>query len=105
MFVHTLTIERATAGSVDAYNQPSMTYATSSTVRGLVQPKSSREKEQANQVGATASDYSIYFPNGTNLDEGDRVVYASETYQIDGIERRQYGGLPHIKANARKVTD
>ena len=104
MFVHSLVIERATAGALDDYGQPSQTWATSSTVRGLVQPKSSREKAQANQAGAVLSEFSIYVPLATDLHAADRVVYDGATYQIDGIEQRAYGGLAHQKADASRVT-
>lgn len=104
MFAHTLVIERATAGAPDDYNQPSETYATIATVRGLVQPKSVEEQARLNEGGVVTSDHSIFLPSTTEVDEADRIVYAGETYQIDGIERRAYGSLAHLKLNARKVT-
>ena len=104
MLVHSLVIERATAGAPDDYGQPSSTFSTLATVRGLVQPKSAREKAQANQAGVVVSEFSIYVPAATDLDEADRIVYDGATYQIECIERRAYGGLAHLKADASRVT-
>lgn len=103
MLVHSLTIERSTADALDDYGQPAMTFATLATVRGLVQPKSAREKAQANQAGAVLSEFSIYVLLTTDLRSADRIVYDGATYQIDGIERRAYGGLAHQKADASRV--
>lgn len=105
MFVHTLTIQRNTpAGAPDEYNQTPSVWADLATVQGLVQPKGAREKAQLNQAGTVSSDYSIHLPLSTDVDEADRIVYAGETYQVEGIERRPYGGLAHIRLNASKVT-
>lgn len=103
-FVHELTLERATAGAVDDYNQPTNTWAAIATVPGLVQPKSVDELNQANQGGPVVGDHSIFLPANTDIEEADRLVWNGERYEIDGLERRQYGKLRHIKVNARKVT-
>lgn len=104
MFVHTIDVQRATSGAGDDYNQPGMTWATIATVKGLVEPKSSIEVAQLNQAGATVTDHSIFLPSTTDVREADRLLYQGETYQIEGLERRAYGRLRHLKANARKVT-
>jgi len=103
-FVHQLEIQRSTAGAPDDYNHPTQTWATIATVQGLVQPKDSVEVAQLNQAGAVASDHSIYLPATTDVDEADRLIYQGDTYQVDGLERRDYGKLRHIKLNARKVS-
>ena len=100
---HTLVIERATAGAVDDYNQPSQAFAAVATVAGLVQPKNAREQAQANEAGAVVTDHSIYVLLTTDLKEADRIIYAGATYQIEGIERRAYGSVGHLKANVRRV--
>lgn len=93
---HTLTIERPTDGAVDAYNQPSVTYATFASVPGLVQPKSVREMAQLNQSGATVSAYTAYL-RPVWLRPSDRITVATGdmagTYEVDGI--RNAAGIGH----------
>jgi head-tail adaptor len=102
--VHTITIQRATAGApADDWNQASQTWATIATTKGLVQPKSVTEQDRLGEGGIVTSDHSIYVGPTTDVDEADRIVYAGQTYQIDGIERRTYGKLQHLKLNATKV--
>lgn len=103
-FVHRLELQRSTPGAVDDYNHPTLTWATIATVDGLVQPKNVDELNQANQGGPVTSDHSIFLPANTDIAEADRLVWNGETYEIDGIERRQYGQLRHLKLNATKVT-
>ena len=102
-FVHELEIQRSTKGARDDYGHAANTWATTSRVHGLVQPKSIDEINQANQAGPVVADHSIYLPATAELDEADRLVYAGATYEIDGIERRDYGRLRHLKVNARRV--
>lgn len=103
--LHTLTIERATDGAVDEYNQPSRAWATLSEVPGLVQPKSAREIAQLNQAGAVVSTYSIYL-RPTAIQPSDRVRVTDDgvagVYEIDGV-LNQAGRLHHLKADARLV--
>lgn len=94
--LHEIVIERPTDGAVDEYNQPTTTYATLATVRGLVQPKSVREIAQLNQAGATVSTHTIYL-RPTEIQPSDRVMVAAGamagTYEIDGV--RDAAGLGH----------
>ena len=103
--LHTLSIERATDGPPDEYNQPSRTWATLSEVPGLVQPKSAREVAQLNQAGAVVSTYSIYL-RPTEIQPADRVRVLDDgvagVYEIDGIQN-QAGRNHHLKADARMV--
>lgn len=103
-FVHELEIQRSTAGAGDDYNQPSETWSTIATAHGLIQPKNVDELNQANQAGAVISDHSIFMPSTTDVREADHLVYQGDAYEIEGIERREYGKLRHLKVNARKVT-
>lgn len=104
-FVHSLVIERSTAGAVDDYNQPTQTWATLATVPGLVQPKSAREVAQLNEAGAVGSIFTIYL-RPTDIAESDRITVAvapmAGTYQIDAI-RNASGLSHHLEIDARKV--
>lgn len=102
-FVHSVQVQRSTPGPPDDYNQPTDSWATIATVAGLVEPKNVDELNQANQAGVVISDSSIYLPASTDVQEDDRLVYAGDNYRIDGIERRPYGKLRHLKVNATKV--
>lgn len=103
--VHDLVIERSTDGAVDDYNQPTVSWATLASVKGLVQPKSAREVAQLNQAGATVSTYTIYL-RPTEIQPSDRVTIAAGpmagTYEIDGI-RNASGINHHLEADARMV--
>lgn len=94
--VHSLVIERATAGAVDDYNQPTRTYATLATVPGLVQPKTAREVTQLNEAGAIVSTHTAYL-RPTEIQPSDRIRIATGnmagTYEIDGI--RNAAGIGH----------
>lgn len=105
LLVHSLVIERATAGAVDEYNQPTLTWATLTTVPGLVQPKSVREVAQLNEAGAVVSTHTAFL-RPTDITERDRIAIAAGsmagTYQIDGI--RDAAGLGHhLEIDCRKV--
>lgn len=103
--LHSLAIERATAGAVDEYNQATQTWATLATVAGLVQPKNVRETAQLNQSGAVVSTHTIYL-RPTDVDTADRITVAAGamagTYQIDGI-RNAAGLNHHLELDAREV--
>ena len=90
--LHTLVIQRASAGAVDEYNQPTQTWANLLEVRGLVQPKSVREVAQLNQAGAVTSTHTIFL-RPTDLQEADRIVANGNTYQVTGV--RDPAGLGH----------
>lgn len=94
--IHSLVIERATAGAVDEYNQPTLTWGTLATVPGLVQPKSVREMVQLNESGAVLSTHTAYL-RPTTITAADRLRIAAGpmagTYLVDGI--RDAAGLGH----------
>ncbi len=90
--LHTLVIERPAGGARDEYGNPTQTWATLATVKGLVQPKSARDIAQLSQGGPVVSDLTAYlYP--TDLKESDRIVSDGLTYQVDGV--RNAGGVDH----------
>jgi hypothetical protein len=72
--LHALTIERPVYGADDEYGQPTRTYQTLSTVRGLPQPKSLREMAAVHQAGSIVGDWTVFL-NPTDLDAADRIVH------------------------------
>jgi head-tail adaptor len=102
--IHELTIQRATqAGPMDDYNHPTSTWAYLTEVPGLIQPKTVEERQQQNEAGSVVSDYNVYLFYEADIREADRIIYGGETFQVQGIEERDYGKLRHKKANATKV--
>lgn len=98
---HSVTIERATAGTADDRGVAAQTWATLATVAAWVQPKSSYELRQLSQAGPVVSDHNVYlWP--TDVAEGDRIVYAGATYQVDGI-RDEAGIGHHLKVDCHLV--
>jgi head-tail adaptor len=101
--VHEVAIERATPGTVDDYNQPSLTYATIATVPALVQPKSGRERAQLNEAGAVKAEYRIYL-RPTDITEGDHLIKqdSGEVYEI-GFVADAAGIGHHLEIDATRV--
>ncbi len=103
LLTHDLTIIHTTynEASPDAYGQPAMTTSTRS-VRGLVQPRSSREIADTRSAGTEAADYRI-FMEVQDIDPADAVTFDGDLYQITGIARRFYGTVPHLTLDARRI--
>jgi SPP1 family predicted phage head-tail adaptor len=100
-FPHTITVQRATDGAIDDRGVPAQTWAELSRVRGWVQPKDARELAALSQGGPVASTHTIYlWP--TDVTEADRIVFGSETYQIEGI-RDEAGMGHHLRLDCRAV--
>lgn len=102
--IHTVAIQRATAGAVDDYNQPSQTFATIATVKALIQPKSGLELAQANQAGAVRGEYRVFmYP--TDVDEGDYLIRETpvEVYQILFVADAAGQGH-HLQLDCTRVT-
>jgi head-tail adaptor len=102
---HPLAIERATAGAVDDYNQPSVSWSVLASVRGLVQPKSAREIVQQNDAGAVASTHTIYLPR-TDVTAADRIRFDPDDgrlFELDAVNDAAGQGH-HLEVDARLVT-
>lgn len=101
---HRLVIERATDGALDDYGQPARTYATLATVRGLVQPKTTREMELVNQAGPVASTHTIYLLP-TDVRAADRIRLDPDDgrrFELDGV-RDAAGQAHHLECDAQLV--
>jgi len=98
---HTVTIERATKGSLDDRGVAAQTWATLVTVAAWVQPKSARELAQLSQGGPVAATHTVYlWPS--DITAGDRFVWEGTTYQLDGI-RDAAGIAHHLECDAHTV--
>ena len=99
---HTITIERNTEGALDDRGVPAQSWATLSTARAWVQPKSSREVAQLSQSAPVVSTHSVYVEPGTGVTAADRIRFGGDTYQVDGI-RDEAGVGHHLKLDCHLV--
>ena len=100
-YIHTLAIERTSAGALDDYGQPSQTWAVLATVPGLIQPKSAREVMLASQGGAAVSLHTI-FTGPTDVTTRDRIRKVPDDgrlFEIIGV--RDYDS--HLELDTRVI--
>lgn len=106
-FVHSLTIERITyddsVASRDADGQPSASTTTTS-VKGLVQPRITSEAEDSRSAGSQIGTHVIFMPAGTDLRHADRIVWGTRRFNPTGIRSFEFGGLQHLEVDAELVT-
>jgi hypothetical protein len=106
-FVHALTIERTAfdEGVIDEHGQPTPQAATTSSIMGLVQPKSRiDEMEDHRSAGSEVGDHVIFIPGAPDVEHADAILYGTERYNIVGVRRFRYGGLAHVEIDARLIT-
>ena len=113
--IHRLAIERATAGALDDYGQPSQTWGTVATVPAFVVTKSAKEVALLSQGGAVVSAITIGVPIGTDLDPADRLHHdpavcpvadndlPDRSYQLQGVRDASGAGI-YLRADAMAVT-
>ena len=106
--VHLLTIVTPTddvGDATDEYGQPIPGIPTTVLVRGLIQPKTTREVALISQGGPALSDHTIFLlPQVVSTlayiryepDDGDR-------YQIVGVRYFNFGRTPHLEVDAKRV--
>ncbi len=99
------TITRVTAGAGrDAYNNPTTSTATSSTVCYFEQKLASEDT-----VARTTEDeeWIFVFPEGTALDATDRITVDGATYEVDGppwpVWNPRLGVGSQVECRARRV--
>ena len=107
MLRHTVTIQRATLGTVDEYGQPTRTMGTVATVPALVQPKPSRsaggtaEEPTTYSGGTQVTDHTI-FMRPTDVRASDQVVEGDRTFDI--LLVKDAGGQDHhLELDARLI--
>ena len=95
LLIHTLAVERATAGAPDAYGQPVRTYALLATFRGRIEPKSAREAAATSGAGAVISDHTLR-ARPRDLRASDRIRFEpadGRLFEVTGI--RDPAGAGH----------
>lgn len=110
-YVHALAIVTPTAdagGAVDAYGQPVPGEPVVTEVRGLIQPKSTREVAQANQAGAGIASHTVFLPRTTIPVQGAYIRFADDgdaRYEVVGPPRDfAYGTAnDHLEVDCRRV--
>lgn len=104
LLIHTLAVERPTSGSLDGYGQPARTYATFTTFRGRLEPKSAREIAALHGAGAVVSDHTLRtLPR--DLRESDRIRFDpadGRLYEITGI-RDPAGAGHHLTVDLKLI--
>ena len=104
-FVHSLAIVTPVDTEEDDEMGTDIVDEVPEEVMGLVQPRSTTEIEQSNQVGALLADHVVFLPlrelsNNAYIryepDDGDR-------YEILGVRLHRYGRLPHLEVDTRRI--
>ena len=96
LLIHRLAVERATSGALDAYGQPTRTFATLDTFRGKLEPKSAREVAALHGAGAVVSDHTLR-TRPRDLRESDRIRFEpadGRLFEITGV--RLIGARHHL---------
>lgn len=103
--IHELVIERVTndAGTLDDYGQP-LASVDQVDVRGLVQPRTTREVADSRSAGVEISTHVAFLPIATALGAGDAIVKGDERFQVQGVRRFEFGRSPHVEADLQLVT-
>jgi len=106
--IHNLAIVTPTddvGEDTDDYGQPIPGVPTIVLVRGLIQPKTTREVALISQGGPALSDHTIFLlPQALSTlayiryepDDGDR-------FQVVGVRYFNFGRSPHLEVDAKRV--
>lgn len=101
---HSIAIQRSTEGTVDERGVPAQTWATLSTVKASVQPKTVREMAQLSQAGPVAAEYTIYALGAPDIHESDRITEGTRLFEVIGV-RDAAGAGHHVEVDAHLVTE
>jgi SPP1 family predicted phage head-tail adaptor len=99
---HTLTIERASSGTVTPRGHAAQTWTALATVQGLVQERSGHEVEGPDHT-AIISNALIFLPSDTAVTERDRVRHGDRLYELLFVRDPGAKGR-HLEIDARRVT-
>lgn len=103
LLVHDLTVVHAAQnGTADEYNQPTAGTVTTTVVKGMVQPKSAREMADTRSAGVHIGDHTIFL-EPTALTPADYILFGSYRYDITGIRFLDFGSVPHLEVDARRI--
>jgi hypothetical protein len=112
--IHTLAIERPSAGAPDDYGQPSQTWGAIATTRAFVITRSAIEVALLSQGGAVVSTIVVGVPIGTDLVPADRLHHAPAActvaandlpdvlYELTGVRDASGAGI-YLRCDAVEV--
>lgn len=112
--IHTLTVERATGGMDDEYNQPSETFSAIATINALPQPKTISEMALTTQAGVVVGNWTVFAQPG-DVRESDRLLHDAVTCPVPSVNdlpsgffqptgvRNAAGVGHHLEIDARLV--
>lgn len=105
LLVHTVTIRRA-GSTADRYGATVKDWATATDtdVAGWVAQTSGIEINDLGREGER-SDWTAYFPVDTDVLGGDRIIWESTTFEVDGPPNRAWTprGEHHVEARLKLV--
>jgi head-tail adaptor len=113
--IHSLAIERASAGASDDYGQPTQAWGSLATTRALIVTRSAIEVALLSQGGAVVSTVVIGVPIGTDLVPADRLhhvpaactVAANDLpdvlYELTGVRDASGAGI-YLRCDAVEIT-
>lgn len=103
--IHDLThVAVAFSGTDDEYGQPAAGTPASTSVRGLVQPRTAREAADSRNAGVPIGDHVIFLAP-MQLSERDHFLFAGDRFDIVAIRDYAFGGTPHLEVDTRRVGD
>ena len=105
--MESITRIRRNSTSVDSYGQPVYT-TTETTLNAIVSARVSGTNFDADQIVITDG-LTIYLPTGTDVQDDDRFVIRSKTYEVDGEAFDWRDGLgswaPGVVVNLQREAD
>lgn len=88
---------------LDDRGQPTAGTPVTTSIRGLVQPRTAREMADSRSAGSEIADHVIFLAPMT-LSAQDHFLYGTDRLDIVGIRRFEYGRTPHLEVDAQRVT-
>lgn len=112
--IHTLSIERASAGAPDEWGQPTQVWTAIASTAAYVVTKSAREVALLSQGGAVVSAITIGVPIGTDVTPADRLHHdpavctvavndlADVRYQLTAVRDASGAGI-YLRCDATEI--
>jgi len=105
--METITRVRRSSSGTDSYGQPVYT-TTTSTVEAIVSARVSGTNFDADQIVITDG-LTVYLPTGYDVEDGDKFVIRTKTYEVDGEAFDWRDGLgswsPGVVMNLQREVD
>lgn len=101
------TIQRRGASSTDTHGNPTTATSSSTTTRCYLEQKQAQQTEVTGAQATSRAQYLCIFAAGTSIDQTDRVVIGSTTYEVWGIPWQAYdarsGAVHHVECTLVEV--